>query len=81
MATKLKARRWVRRAPDPSDGRATLASLTTKGREQLECAAPEHVESVRQLIFDGLTPAQVRQLRNINRRIQAAIAPQGSLLS
>jgi len=37
--------------------------------------APGHVEEVRRLVFDPLTRAQVRQLRDIGRRIMRAIDP------
>jgi hypothetical protein len=36
-------------------------------------AAPGHVEEVRRLVFDPLTKAQTRQLREIGRRIMRAI--------
>jgi len=38
-------------------------------------AAPGHVEEVRRLVFDPLTKAQSRQLREIGRRIMRAIDP------
>ena len=76
VVTKLEDRGWVERRPDPNDGRATLAVLTQAGFQNLERAAPAHVESVRRLILDPLTPAQVRQLFDINRRIKRAIDPE-----
>jgi DNA-binding MarR family transcriptional regulator len=63
----------VRRTPDPSDGRYTLAILTQDGWAKLVQAAPGHVESVRRLVFDPLTKAQPRQLHDICRRIMRAI--------
>ena len=69
---------WVCRAPDPSDGRYTLASLTDRGREKVEQATPGHVDLVSRLIFDSLTPTQTRQLHNISVRITSAIRADGS---
>jgi DNA-binding MarR family transcriptional regulator len=70
---RLEAKHWVRRAPDPGDGRYTLAILTESGRKKVDQAAPGHEDNVNRLIFDPLTRAQVRQLRDISRRIMAAI--------
>lgn len=75
VVSKLEGRGLVKRKPDPTDGRFTLAVLTAKGMKTLEAAAPGHVERVRQLVFDPLTKAQVRQMRDISRRIRKAIGP------
>jgi DNA-binding MarR family transcriptional regulator len=72
---RLEKRGWVRRTPDPADGRYTLAILTEAGLATVVAAAPGHVTQVRRLIFDPLTKAQVRQLRAISRRIIRAIDP------
>jgi DNA-binding MarR family transcriptional regulator len=63
----------VRRTPDPADGRCTLAILTDEGRAKVTEAAPGHVQEVRRLVFDPMTKAQSRQLREISRRIIRAI--------
>jgi DNA-binding MarR family transcriptional regulator len=63
----------MRRTPDPADGRHTLAILTDQGQVKVTEAAPGHVEEVRRLVFDPLTKAQLRQLREISRRIVRAI--------
>jgi DNA-binding MarR family transcriptional regulator len=77
VATRLENRGWLKRWPDPADGRTTLASLTTAGRKTLVKAAPGHVETVRRLVLDPLTKAQIRQLRDVNTRIRKAIEPEG----
>jgi DNA-binding MarR family transcriptional regulator len=81
VVTKLEGRGWVRRRPDPTDGRATLAVLTKAGFKKLEESAPAHVETVRRLVFDPLTQAQVRQLFDIHRRIKGAIDPTESSIT
>jgi len=75
VAARLEQRGWLRRTPDPADGRYTLAILTDEGRAKVAEAAPGHVEEVRRLVFDPLTKAQPRQLREIGRRIMRAIDP------
>lgn len=72
---RLEKRGWVRRMPDPTDGRYTLAILTEEGWDKVVKTAPGHVEEVRTLVFDPLTKAQVQQLTNIGRRIARAIDP------
>ncbi|WP_307812301.1 MarR family transcriptional regulator [Phycicoccus sp. CSK15P-2] len=77
VATRLEVRGWLKRRQDPEDGRTTLATLTAAGRRKLAKAAPGHVATVRRLVLDPLTKTQVRQLRDINRRIRGAIEPGG----
>jgi DNA-binding MarR family transcriptional regulator len=75
VVARLEQRGWVRRTPDPADGRYTLAILTDEGWTKAAEAAPGHVEEVRRLVFDPLTKTQSRQLREIGRRIMHAIDP------
>jgi DNA-binding MarR family transcriptional regulator len=75
VIARLEKRGWVRRTPDPGDGRYTLAILTDAGWDTVVAAAPGHVAEVRRLVFDPLTKAQQRQLRDIGQRIMCAIAP------
>ena len=75
VVARLEQRGWVRRAPDPADGRYTLATLTDQGQAKVTQAAPGHIQEVRRLVFDPLTSTQSRQLREIGRRITRAIDP------
>ena len=75
VVARLEQRGWVRRTPDPADGRYTLATLTDQGLAKVTEAAPGHVQEVRRLVFDPLTKTQSRQLREISRRIMHAIDP------
>jgi DNA-binding MarR family transcriptional regulator len=75
VVARLEQRDWVRRTPDPADGRYTLATLTSEGQAKVTQAAPAHVEEVRRLVFDPLTKAQARQLHAIGQRIIRAIEP------
>lgn len=60
---QLEKRGWVRRESCPEDRRGQLAVLTDEGFAALEQAAPGHVEAVRRLLLDRLTPEQVAGLR------------------
>ena len=75
VVRRLEGRGWVRRNPDPSDGRSTLATLTDEGWDKVVATAPGHVAEVRRLVFDPLTRAQARQLREIGHRVMRAIDP------
>jgi len=75
VIARLERRGLVRRTPDPYDGRYTLAMLTDAGRDAVTAAAPGHVETVRELVFDPLTKAKTRQLLDICRRVLAAVDP------
>jgi DNA-binding MarR family transcriptional regulator len=77
VVTRLEKRGWVRRAPDPADGRYTLAILTGDGWDKVVATAPGHVEAVRSLVFDPISRPQVRQLTDICQRITRAIDPGG----
>ncbi|WP_114559241.1 MarR family winged helix-turn-helix transcriptional regulator [Desertihabitans aurantiacus] len=77
-AARLGARGWLRRTPDPVDGRYTLAVLTDSGHAKVLDATPGHVQVVHRLVLDRLTGAQGRQLREISRRITTAIREQGA---
>ncbi|MEV0381406.1 MarR family winged helix-turn-helix transcriptional regulator [Nonomuraea sp. NPDC050643] len=80
VVSRLEKRGWVRRAPDPADGRYMLAGLTEEGWAKVVATAPGHVEAVRDLVFEPLTKAQIRQLRDIGRRITHAIDPEDDCL-
>lgn len=73
---KLEEAGWVRRSRHPSDGRTTMAALTDDGFAALAAAAPGHVDQVRTVLFDRLTPEQVRQLRDISRAVLATLDPE-----
>lgn len=80
VVARLEKRGWLRRAPDPADGRYTLATLTDSGWDKVVATAPGHVEAVRSLVFDPLTKAQLKQLRQVCRRIMGAIDPEDRCL-
>jgi DNA-binding MarR family transcriptional regulator len=78
VVSRLEKRVWVRRFPSPCDGRLTIASLTDEGYELLEEIAPGHVETVRSLVYDSLTPDQVDQFTIICDKINKQVHPGGT---
>jgi DNA-binding MarR family transcriptional regulator len=69
LIKRLEARGLVRREVDPADGRLTNAILTDKGYEKLLASAPGHVGTVRDLVIDAFSPAELRQLREASERV------------
>jgi DNA-binding MarR family transcriptional regulator len=65
VVSKLEARGWVQRRPSPDSRRVTLVTLTGPGWEVLHAAAPSHAETVRSLVFDGLSREDVAALERI----------------
>ncbi|TKK90515.1 winged helix-turn-helix transcriptional regulator [Herbidospora galbida] len=78
VVSRLEKRGWVRRCTDPGDGRYTLAMLTDEGWDKVVETAPGHVATVREVVINPLTKAQIRQLRDIGRRITDAADPGGT---
>jgi DNA-binding MarR family transcriptional regulator len=62
---RLERRGWIRRERSSDNPRATVAVLTRSGSAKVVRSAPGHVETVRSLVFDALTDAQVRELDEI----------------
>jgi len=62
-----------------ADRRVTEVTLTSRGRQALEEAAPGHVDLVRRLFFGGLPADLVGPLSEALEKIYANIIEQGSL--
>ena len=77
LVDRLEKRGFVRREPDPTDGRFTNAILTEKGFRALAEAAPGHLAHVRSLVIDVLSPEQLRRLGRDADRIMSHIDTSG----
>jgi DNA-binding MarR family transcriptional regulator len=73
LVKRLEARGLLRREPDPGDGRFTNAILTDTGHAKLVASAPAHVETVRDLVIDPFSAAELQQLRDASERMLARI--------
>ncbi|BBA95247.1 putative MarR family transcriptional regulator [Actinacidiphila reveromycinica] len=51
------------------DGRGAYVAVTPEGRAAIEAAAPRHVEDVRRLLLDHLTPGQITMLAEISETV------------
>ncbi len=74
---KLEDRGWVRRQRPAEDARGNLAVLTDEGFAKVVVTAPGHVAQARALVFDKLTPEQVRQLDGICSALLSELDPSG----
>lgn len=79
--SRLERRGWISRAPDPADGRFTLATLTEAGWDTVVATAPGHLAEVRRLVIDPLTDEQLRALQEIGSTVMRAIDPNDRCLT
>jgi len=71
---RMQRRGLITREGCATDARGAFAVLTGAGRAAIEQAAPAHVELVRQLVFDDLSPEQVSALTEITTRVLDRLA-------
>jgi DNA-binding MarR family transcriptional regulator len=76
---RLEARGWVRREQAPDDGRGAVAVLTDAGWDLVRAVAPGHVDAVRQVLFDPLSPEQTSSLREVLQAVVERLDPDRSL--
>ena len=76
QVTRMEKRGLLYKEPDAEDARGINVCVTHAGLEHLRRAAPEHVESVRRMVFDHLQPEDVPALRRFfNGVLQAKNLP------
>jgi DNA-binding MarR family transcriptional regulator len=81
VVAKLEERGWVRRERACGDGRGQVAVLTDAGYDAIVAVAPGHVAEVRRLVFDALTPDQVRALGEACGAIVTRLAPDATRMT
>ena len=64
---RLEERGLITRTRSDADGRAVVVTLTRAGRDALDAALPDHLETERGLL-EGLTAAELEQLAGLLRR-------------
>ena len=69
QVSRMAARDLVAKEECAEDRRGAYVVLTPTGRRAIEQAAPAHVELVQRLVFDVLSPDQVRQLATITQTV------------
>ncbi|WP_042395445.1 MarR family winged helix-turn-helix transcriptional regulator [Streptacidiphilus carbonis] len=76
---RMAKRGLIAREECPADGRGAFIAITPAGQAAIEEAAPRHVELVRRMVFDALTPEQVAALGTVSEQILKQLdAPQPS---
>ena len=70
---RMAKRGLITRGGCTEDGRGQFVEVTPAGRAAIEAAAPHHVETVRRLVFDTLTPEQVAALGAISEAVLARL--------
>ena len=76
---RMSARGLVTCGPSAVDRRVTEVTMTGRGRQTLEEAAPGHVDLVRRLFFEGLPADLLGPLTEALESVYANIIKQGSL--
>ena len=75
----MSARELVSCGLSATDRRVTEVTLTSRGRQALQQAAPGHVDLVRRMFFGGLPDGLVGPLSEALESVYANIIRQGSL--
>lgn len=70
---RMERRGLVARRGCPEDARGAFVVLTPEGLDAIESAAPAHVETVRRVLFDVLTPRQLAELSGICSAVLAGL--------
>ena len=60
----------ITRGPSPDDERATLVTITEKGRALVDRILPGHTQVVRRLLFDSLSTDDLHHLGEIMTRVR-----------
>ena len=76
--TRMERRGLVRREECRDDGRGAFVVLSPEGRAAIEQAAPGHVRTVRSLVFDDLTEAEVEVLDSALGKVLARLDPRAA---
>ncbi|WP_432089919.1 MarR family winged helix-turn-helix transcriptional regulator [Streptomyces sp. NRRL F-5630] len=69
QVTRMAKRGLVAKEECPDDGRGAFIVATPAGHKAIEEAAPQHVEHVRRLFIDALTPHQLKTLGRLSQRV------------
>jgi DNA-binding MarR family transcriptional regulator len=70
---RMLSRELVGRSDDAHDRRGATVEITASGRSALASAAPGHVALVRSVVFDAITPTQLRALDRLTKSALARL--------
>jgi DNA-binding MarR family transcriptional regulator len=74
---RMRARGLVDRRGADEDRRGATVELTDAGRAALEAAAPGHVDFVRDVVFDGVSAAELHALDRWTSTVLAKLRDRG----
>jgi DNA-binding MarR family transcriptional regulator len=74
---RMVIRGLVTKEPCDKDRRGAYVVVTTRGRKELELAAPGHVAAVRRLFVDRLSPSQLDTIAEAAALVLAAMDSSG----
>lgn len=74
---RMQKRGLITREECDDDGRGNFVVLTPEGRAAIEAAAPGHVETVRDLVFDAVSDADVDALARISAAVLERLGDRG----
>ena len=77
-AARMEKHGYLQRTRCPGAGRRTNATLTDEGFAKVAQAAPGHVTTVRSLLIDALSTAELKTLHEIGRRVLDRTNPDGT---
>lgn len=66
---RLAERGWVRRERSETDRRGSLAVLTEEGMDVVHRSAPQHVNAVRENMFDLISAEELRTMARVFGRL------------
>jgi DNA-binding MarR family transcriptional regulator len=72
---RMQRRGLVAREECTTDRRGAFVVLSAAGRDAIEKAAPAHVDTVRRVVFDGLSKDQVAMLESFVTRVLLRLDP------
>lgn len=73
--SRMVKRDLVAKERCPSDRRGSFVVITPEGQAAIEQAAPGHVEAVRELFLDHVTPDQLAALGDLTESVLATMKP------
>ncbi len=71
---RMQNRELINREPAASDLRGAVVTITDRGRQLIESAAPQHVADVRAAFISQLSPAELRALTRIGDKVRVRLA-------
>lgn len=72
--SRMQTRGLVSRERCRSDQRGAVVAITSRGRDLIEAAAPQHVADVRDVLIDHLTATEMETLGTIGDKVRDRLA-------